>query len=58
MATLCRERYLSREEMKTQYKKAEKQKSESVLRSATLSLFVCFNLVIDVCYKLIILSLF
>ena len=26
MATLCRERYLTREEMKTQYKKAEKRK--------------------------------
>ena len=28
MATLCRERYLTREEMKTQYQKAEKQKKE------------------------------
>ena len=25
MATLCRERYLTREEMKTQYQKAEKR---------------------------------
>ena len=27
MAALCRERYLTREEMKTQYQKAEKQKN-------------------------------
>ena len=27
MATLCRERYLTREEMKTQYQKVEKQKT-------------------------------
>ena len=29
MAILCRERYLTREEMKTQYKKAEKRKKKS-----------------------------
>ena len=28
MATLCRERYLTREEMKTQYQKAEKRKTK------------------------------
>ena len=30
MATLCRERYLTREEMKTQYQKAEKRKIKCV----------------------------
>ena len=29
MATLCRERYLTREEMKTQYQKAEKRKRQN-----------------------------
>ena len=28
MATLCRERYLTREEMKTQYQKTEKRKTK------------------------------
>ena len=28
MATLCRERYLTREKMKTQYQKAEKRKNK------------------------------
>jgi len=32
MATLCRERYLTREEMKTQYQKAEKKKKETSTR--------------------------
>ena len=30
LATLCRERYLTREEMKTQYKKAEKLKVKAI----------------------------
>ena len=29
MATLCLEKYLTREEMKTQYQKAEKRKGQS-----------------------------
>lgn len=49
MATLCRERYFTREEMRTQYKKAEKQKNEGVICSATLRFFVCLNLVLFVC---------
>ena len=33
-ATLCRERYLTREEMKTQYQKAEKRKTKTHFRDS------------------------
>jgi len=39
MAILCRERYLIREEMKTQYQKAEKQQTKCV----STKTFLCPN---------------